>query len=453
MPVKLSAVIALAAGALALSATSSTAGAAPSAPHQLRGLVAHRARVAHVAHASLFAPRRTTRAAAFSCISACSNYEATINQYFTDVAHDNGLTTNVYSAATQYSSIQYNETFAGSYVDGSPYPTTNACHDGFDTYCVTDTQLQTEIGRLIAAHGWPTHSSTAVYFIFTPSKVGVCETAGFPGVNNACTTNVFCAYHSATSSFIYAVEPDAASISDSACSTGGRPRGSAADDTISTVSHEQNEAITDPLGGGWWSEDSESYQGIPNYFFGSENGDLCAYNFGASLGTTLSGQPYNQVINGHSYFVQQEWSDVDGGCVQHLGGTPTNYDSSSPFYGGTGPLVYHSGSVMTTNTVYAIYWVPAPPVNITRPTITGIAKVGKKLTASHGAWSNSPKYKYQWLRCSSAGTLCKSIPMATGLTRILTQADAAHRLEVRVTATNMAGSAIKISAPTAKITS
>ena len=34
------------------------------------------------------------------------------------------------------------------------------------------------------------------------------------------------------------------------------------------------------------------------------------------------------------------WSDVDGGCVQHLGGTATNFPSSHPYYEGTGPLVY-----------------------------------------------------------------------------------------------------------------
>ncbi len=450
---KLLAVIALAGGALALSAGSSTAGAAAGAPHHLRGLVRHAPYAVRAAQTRMFAPTRTSRATGFSCLAACSSYESTINQYFTDVAHDNGLTTNVYSAATQYSSIQYNETFAGSYVDGNPYPTSNACQDNFDPYCVTDTQLQTEIGKMIAARHWPTHSPTALYFIFTPAKVGVCETAGVAGVNNACTTNVFCAYHSATSSFTYAVEPDAAAVSDGACSTGSRPRGGAADDTISTISHEQNEAITDPLGDGWWSEDPESYQGTPNYFFGSENGDLCAYNFGAPLGTTPGGQPYNQVINGHDYFLQQEFSDADGGCVQHLGGTPTVFASSNPFYEGVGPLVYHTGPVMTTNTVYAIYWVPAPPVNTKPPTITGIPKVGKKLTASRGTWSNLPKFKYQWLRCSSTGTLCKSIPMATLATRILVTADKGHRLEVRVTATNMAGSATKISAPTAVITS
>ena len=406
------------------------------------------------APASRFAPTRTSRAAAaLNCIAACSSYEATINQYFTDVAHDNGLTTNVYSAATQYSSIQYNETFAGSYVDGNPYPATNGCHDGFDTYCVTDTQLQAEITKMLAARKWPTHSPTALYVIFTPARVGVCEAPGAPSVNNACTTNVFCAYHSSTSSFIYAVEPDAAAVSGGACSTGSRPRGGAADDTISTLSHEQNEAITDPLGDGWWSEDPETYQGIPDFFFGSENGDLCAYNFGTPLGTTVSGQPYNQVINGHDYFLQQEFSDADGGCVQHLGGTPTVLASNNPLYMGVGPLVFHNGSVMTTNTVYAIYWVPALPVNVKLPAITGITKVGKKLTASRGTWSNGPTYKYQWLRCSSTGTLCKTIPMATALTHVLVTADKGHRLEMRVTATNMVGSATKISLPTPVITS
>lgn len=435
---------------MVLSATSSAAEAAPSAPHQVRF------QMRHTGHANRLAPAKQTKTATkLNCIVSCTAYASTINQFFTDVAADNGLETNVYSAATQYSSIEYDETFGGSYMDGNPYPTTNTCQDGWDTYCVTDAQLQTEIGKVIAKNHWPTQSSTALYFVFTPANVGICIKAGSPNLSsNPCTTNVFCAYHSATDSFpsatksfIYAVEPDAAAISDEACVSGSTPAGNSADDTISTVSHEHNEAITDPLGDGWWTEDHETYLGTPDAFFGAENGDLCAYNFGTALGTTLSGQPYNQVINGHDYYLQQEWSDVDGGCVQHLGGTATNFPSTHPLYEGTGPLVYHNGPVMTTNTVYAIYWVPARPVNIKPPAITGITKVGKKLTASHGTWSNLPKFTYRWLRCSSAGTSCKGISSATKSSYTLVKADAHHKIEVRVTARNMAGIVSKVSAP------
>jgi len=441
--VKLFAAIAIAAGALVLT----TAGAARGVPHHLLGFVPH---VAHASPAA--APRRTSKAAGFNCVSSCSSYESTINQYFMDVAADNGLTTNVYSVATQYSSIQYNETFGGSYVDGNPLPPTKptflACQDGFDKYCVTDAQLEDEIGKVIAKNHWPTASTTTLYFIFTPANVGVCQYTGRPDLHsNPCTTNVFCAYHHANASFIYAVEPDAMAVSGGDCDSGEAPAGNGADATINTISHEQNEAITDPNGDAWVANDGPGQ--IPQ----DEIGDLCAYDFGTPLGTTLGGAAYNQVINGRDYYLQLEYSNAAdsnaGGCVPYLGGPVT----APPFSGHVGPLVFQfqDASVMTTNTVYAIYWVPAAPVNRALPTISGAAKVGKKLTSSHGSWTHLPKLTYRWLRCSPAGTSCKPIAKATGSSYTLVKADKRHRLEVRVTATNAAGSAQATSAPTGTV--
>ena len=106
---------------------------------------------------------------------------------------------------------------------------------------------------------------------------------------------------------------------------------------------------------------------------------------------------------------------------------------------------------MTTNTVYAIYWVPAAPANNKLPAISGAAKVGKKLKASHGAWSNQPKFTYRWLRCSATGTACKGITKATDSSYTLVPEDKGHRIEVRLTGTNMAGHATATSAPTAVI--
>ncbi len=58
------------------------------------------------------------------------------------------------------------------------------------------------------------------------------------------------------------------------------------------------EAITDPDTSTGWYDSS-----------GFENGDECAYVFGATQGTT--GQLYNQVINHHHYLTQEEFSNND----------------------------------------------------------------------------------------------------------------------------------------------
>jgi hypothetical protein len=69
------------------------------------------------------------------------------------------------------------------------------------------------------------------------------------------------------------------------------------------ASHEHAEAITDPTGTAWYDN------------MGYENGDKCAWNFGAALGGT-NGTFYNQVINGAHYYLQQEWSNKTVRCVQ-----------------------------------------------------------------------------------------------------------------------------------------
>ena len=52
----------------------------------------------------------------------------------------------------------------------------------------------------------------------------------------------------------------------------------------------------------------------------------------------------------------------------------------------------------------------APPSNTSLPSISGSARDGSLLTASHGNRSNNPSsYAYQWLRCDSAGASCNPI--------------------------------------------
>ena len=63
-----------------------------------------------------------------------TGYQSTLNQYFTDVAHDSGGSSNVYPIATQYfdgsGNVAYNSTFVNSTLDTNAYPTsgcTSSC--------------------------------------------------------------------------------------------------------------------------------------------------------------------------------------------------------------------------------------------------------------------------------------------------------------------------------------
>jgi hypothetical protein len=138
--------------------------------------------------------------------------------------------------------------------------------------------------------------------MFTPKGVGSCS-------GSSCAFSQFCAYHgwigSGASEILYANQPYTMTV-PSACDSKQHPNGNDADPTINVVSHEHNETITDPNGNAWYD------------ILGYENGDKCAWNFGTALGSTAYGQ-YNQVINGHQYYVQQEYSNARSNCV--LSGT------------------------------------------------------------------------------------------------------------------------------------
>jgi hypothetical protein len=91
------------------------------------------------------------------------------------------------------------------------------------------------------------------------------------------------------------------------------------------------------------------------------------------------------------------------------------------------------------------------PVRTKAPHVSGRAKVGKKLSGSHGSWTFSPSYHYQWLRCNARGGSCSSIRKATHATYKLTRGDFRHRLRLRVTAANAAGSRTATSAASARV--
>jgi hypothetical protein len=518
---RFSKILVLAGMALAVTASSGAAGSPARA--RILGVVPHAG--GQLARTPI--PHRLSnkaiRAAGPTTLTFDANYQSAINQFFTDVAHDSGGDDNVYSVATQYSDgsgpIQYKSTFGGSYVAHDPLPA-NGCNDGVDTYCLADQQLQHEIQSVMTAKGWQ-GGLNHIFFLMTPNGVVSCE----GGISGECSTNAFCAYHSAfgpaSAPVIYANEPYEGTDPLGGCihPSQGFPNGRDADTTINTISHEHNEAITDPL------TDPSSTAWIAAD--GNENGDLCAFGFGAPLGGAPGVDAYNQVINGHHYHLQQEWSNKVNGCIQRPKG------AVSPATTGSGPLLYGGGPVMHTNTVYAIYWLPtarnksapvvtgtavvnntlttsvgswdggapfsyqwqrcsstgtscaniaglghvvrstvratnvngvSPPAASTgnklvvdvpavtkRPHISGRAKVGKKLSGSHGRWTYSPTYAYQWLRCNAHGASCRRISHATHAKYKLTKRDAKHRLRLRVTAANAAGSMVAVSAASARV--
>ena len=136
-----------------------------------------------------------------------------------------------------------------------------------------------------------------------PPNVDECITAG------SCGTNSFAGYHEAMDGAggvtIYGVIIDP--LVEFVVPPGSDPEGNPeAEATIDTVAHETVEAITDPEGTGWEDPD------------GFEVADKCEVGpqVGAPLGYAADGSPYDQLIGGHEYLIQEMWSNDDAGCVQ-----------------------------------------------------------------------------------------------------------------------------------------
>ena len=120
----------------------------------------------------------------------------------------------------------------------------------------------------------------------------VNETSGF------CT--VYCGWHNHTTisgtdiKYAFVGNPDRC---PSACEAQFvSPNNNAgADGMASIISHELEEATTDPDLTAWWTTAT-----------GQENADKCAWKFGSE--TTLpSGAKYNMTMNGTHYLIQMNW--------------------------------------------------------------------------------------------------------------------------------------------------
>jgi hypothetical protein len=274
-------------------------------------------------------------------------------RYFTDVAADSGRSSNLYGVLRQYHDrggfADYRQTFNSTHqliIDRQPYPPRDAAHcpDVVSAYptCISDKQLNSEVKRLIAAHGLPTAGSIAtaraagefartvpLYFAVLPADVSVCQPDA-----RFCTNNEMCAYHSVSSdagnAVLYAAIPMQSFPSHwpKICQIDNHPavqepNGNIADVLVSFLSHEDSEMITDPMFTGWAVNGRTVLQSTS-----TESGDKCTLSgpFNPVIGVdpnafapTLGGSPsagtlYTQVINGHRYYTQSEWSNGDDTC-------------------------------------------------------------------------------------------------------------------------------------------
>jgi hypothetical protein len=226
-------------------------------------------------------------------------YNSLMQRYFNDVG-GNGL----YNNNTQYYEIVHGKnkpiknqsTLGGFVVDTSAYPTGQCNDSGYTgTNCVTDLNMQAEVTKIRNQMGWKA-TSKDMFFVMTAKGEGSCAS----NLGIGCSFSSWCGYHWFVGKEMYANIPYTNTFTD--CTTRSSfPNDPDADVTLSVVSHEQMEAVTD----GYYPNGWNSNQG--------EIGDLCAYNYG-SVG--LDGGKANQQWNGDFYILQQEYSNKHAGCVQ-----------------------------------------------------------------------------------------------------------------------------------------
>jgi hypothetical protein len=96
---------------------------------------------------------------------------------------------------------------------------------------------------------------------------------------------------------------------------------------------------------------------------------------------------------------------------------------------------------------------PGPPVSSAPPAISGVAAIGRTLTATPGTWTGTAPiaFAFAWRRCDASGAACTAISRATTSTYAVVAADAGHTLRVALTASNAAGSATAVSAGTSLV--
>ncbi|HXB64343.1 MAG TPA: PKD domain-containing protein [Solirubrobacteraceae bacterium] len=291
-----------------------------------------------------------------------SDYTEPIVQYAKDLQAEDTRTTDEFSVAEQYTNkegkpITGKLEFGDDVTVTASYPPLDKGEGCTKAPCVTDSQIREEILKQIEVNHWPTDPASAPeaqYLLYTPKGVATCELVGKAA---ECAPEDFCAYHSEIAEI--GPEKKVAVYSDlpyvSECDSGQAPSGvdgnKDTDGTLDSEIHEIVESATDP------DPDTGYTDGE-----GDEVADKCTYPvseeqpeiYGTPLGGSLTEDTaFNQLINGHSYYTQQIWSQAPtvtplpaeageaAGCAARIGPTPS---FTAPATGETGHAIDFDGS-------------------------------------------------------------------------------------------------------------
>ncbi len=181
----------------------------------------------------------------------------------------------------------------------------------------------------------------------------------------------------------------------------------------------------------------------------------------AEVGQTLTADPGRWTGEPDPTFTFQWWRcEADGSACTDIGSDLSTYTLKPDDYlkvievsvtasNGLEP----DATVASQRTVEIVGLAPLngdSPEN--RPSVSGVARAGRTLTADPGAWSGvpAPTFSFQWWRCEADGSACFEVGSGES-TYALSAADISKRIEVSVTASNPVGSEASTSLPTERI--
>src|SRR5882672_7510861 len=171
---------------------------------------------------------------------------------------------------------------------------------------LNDTRLRTSVSNAISSGALP-RDANGVYMVLSSSNIN--ETSGF------CTQ--YCWFYTRTTlngvdiKYAFVGNPDRCPSGCEAQTTGPNSPATGiggADGMINIITHESEEAITDPDLNAWFDASGE------------EDADKCNFKFGPTS-IAGNGAHFNQTFGGKNWLIQMEWENSrGGGCDQTLGG-------------------------------------------------------------------------------------------------------------------------------------
>ena len=328
-----------------------------------------------------------------------AGYASGIKTYFKGLAKENGSDQNQYSILTQYygqkgginteENVRYETHLGKAITDKDPYPAEQPaeCEGRLTTPCISDSQIEAEIGHLITANKLPPEFKPGglegsepfhiAYFVLLPPGVSACWQA------DNCSGVQFCGYHSYSKLKgspgayegldVYAVQPYGAG--NAGCDNGQHPNG-ISDAAVPVMVHELSEMITDPYKGGWINSSTRREEEVADIcndgsWAGGNQAFVEKMQYGTPLGKAPDGALYNQVVGGRDYYYQQLWSNETNSCQQRRGLPPT-VTKIAPAKGSVAgnSKVKITGLNFQNPTVTAVAFgkVPAKSFTVTSPT-------------------------------------------------------------------------------------